>query len=104
MEMTLALLTQLPYYLLTLASLGTAGVFVIAVRKKVRSRGWWLLIVAFTALGTSFYLLAVTGTPGGHISRAAMTQPIRWLNLVAGVCWLLWLGLFVRGMVTVTRR
>jgi hypothetical protein len=29
--------------------------------------------------------------------------PIRWLNLVAGVTWLLWLGVFVRGTVSVKR-
>jgi len=31
-------------------------------------------------------------------------HPIRWLNLLAGVTWLLWLALFVRSMVSVTRK
>lgn len=98
-----ALLAQLPYYILTLAAFGTAGIFVIAVRKGIRGRAWLLTVVSFTALGTAFYLLAITGAPGGHVSRGAVAGPIHWLNLLAGVTWLLWLALFVRGMVRVTR-
>lgn len=97
------LLAQLPYYLLTLAAFGTAGIFVIAVRKGIRGRAWLLMTVSFTALGVAYYLLAVTGAPGGHLGRAAVALPIRWLNLVAGVTWLLWLGVFVRGTVSVKR-
>jgi hypothetical protein len=97
------LLVQLPYYILTLAAFGTAGIFVIAVRKGIRGRAWLLMVVSFTALGTAFYLLAITGAPGGHMLRSTVLHPIRWLNLLAGVTWLLWLALFVKSMVSVTR-
>jgi hypothetical protein len=97
------LLAQLPYFLLTLAAFGTAGIFVIAVRKGIRGRAWLLLTLGFTALGVAYYLLAITGALGGHLGRAAVALPVRWLNLVAGVTWLLWLGVFVRGTVSVRR-
>ena len=41
------LLAQLPYFLLTLAAFGTAGIFVIAVRKGIRGRAWLLMTAAF---------------------------------------------------------
>jgi len=98
------LLVQLPYYLCSLAAFATAGLGVGAVWKRLRPP--WLLLgsLAFVALGTAFYLLAITGAPGGHMLRSTVLHPIRWLNLLAGVTWLLWLALFVRSMVSVTRK
>ena len=98
------LLLTLPYYLVVLASWGTAGIFVIAVRKRIRPREWLILTLAFTALGLAYFLIAATAAPGGHVSRGAVAGPIRWLYLVGGVCWLLWLVRFVRSMVSVRRR
>ena len=46
----------------------------------------------------------ITGAPGGHMLRSTVLHPIRWLNLLAGVTWLLWLALFVKSMVSVTRK
>ena len=51
------LLAQLPYFLLTLAAFGTAGIFVIAVRKGIRGRAWLLMTVSFTALGVACFAL-----------------------------------------------
>ena len=99
-----SLLLTLPYYLLILSCWGTAGIFVIAVRKKIRPPGWWWVIVAFTALGMAFFLIAVTAAPGGHVTRGAVAGPIRWLQLVAGACWLVWLVRFVVGTVAVEPR
>ena len=98
------LLVQLPYYLCSLAAFATAGLGVGAVWKRLRPP--WLLLgsLAFVALGVAFFLIASTAAPGGHVSRSAVAGPIRWLYLVGGVCWLLWLVRFVRSMVSVRRR
>ena len=97
------LLLTLPYYLVVLASWGTAGVLVIAVRKRVRPWPWLILSLAFTALGLTFFLIAATAAPGGHVARTSVAGAVRWLHLVSGVCWLLWLWRFVASMVTVRR-
>jgi hypothetical protein len=88
-------LTQFSYYLLTLSSLGTAGVIVIVLRKHFGGVWWLFLAVAFTSLGTSFFLIGSSGSPTGHISRGDVSEVIRSLSLVAGVCWFVWLIVFV---------
>lgn len=99
-----ALLTQLPYYLCSLAAFATAGLGVAAVWKGLRPP--WLLIgcAGFVALGLAFSLIAATAAPGGHVNRSDVAGPIRWLYMAGGALWCAVLLLLVRATVSIQRR
>ena len=98
------LLLALPYYVCTVAALGTTLVIALSVLRGLYSRRILVLATAFLALGMSFFLIAATASPGGHVARAAVAQTIRVLDTTGGLLWLLWLVLAVRAGVRVERR
>ena len=98
------LLRALPYYVLTVAALGTMMVVVLSVLRGMCPRRFLVLGTAFLALGMSFFLIAATAGPHGHADRAAVAQSIRVLDTTGGLLWLLWLALAVKGAVRVEKR
>lgn len=103
MDVSATLYMALPYYVVTVASWGTAAMCVVSWRIRIRPPWVLLLGGACLLLGMAMFLMAATAAPGGHANREAVAAPIRALTLAAGVLWLAWLGLFVRSAVTVRR-
>ena len=99
-----ALLRALPYYILTVAALGTTLVITLSVMRGLYARRILILGTAFFSLGLSFFLIAATAGPNGHTARAAVAQSIRILDTTGGLLWLLWLALAVKGAVRVEKR
>jgi len=97
------LLRALPYYICAVAAWGTTGIALLAVWKGLYPRRSVVLGAATLLLGTSFFLIAATAAPGGHVARAAVAWPIRALDTAGGTLWLAWLLLAVRGAVRVER-
>ena len=98
-----ALLRALPYYVCTVAALGTTLVITLSVLRGLYPRRILILGTAFLLLGMSFFLIAATAGPQGHVSRAAVAQSIRILDTTGGLLWLLWLVLAVRAGVKVEK-
>lgn len=98
------LLRALPYYVCTVASLGTTLIITLSVQRRICPRRMLVLAVGILCLGLSFFLIAATAAPGGHNGRAAMAGPIRILDTTGGLLWLLWLALVVRATVRVEKR
>ena len=99
-----ALLRALPYYILTVAALGTMMVVVLSVQRGMYPRRFLILGAGMLPLAMSFFLIAATAAPNGHAARAAMAAPIRVLDTTGGLLWLLWLALAVKGAVRVEKR
>lgn len=99
----LVLLTQLPYFLCSLAAFGSAAFCAVMVRKRLRPRWWVLGVGAYAALGVGFFLLAATSSTGGYLPRSAVATPIRYAYLVGGALWCALLMLIARGAVHVER-
>lgn len=97
------ILLQTPYYLLSLVFFLTAGLCIIAVRKRVVSILWLVLSISLVALSVYFFLIAATSSGNVHLSRGQIAPPIRGLSWVASTFWVVWLVLFVRGSVAVRR-
>jgi hypothetical protein len=93
----------MPYYVCTVAALGSSVVCIVAAYKRMRPP--WILFLAggFLGIGMAFFLIAATASPGGHGSRAAVSDAIRLLCLLGGTLWIAWLALFVRSMVRVEK-
>ncbi len=98
------LLLALPYYVCTVASLGTTLIITLSVQRRICPRRMLVLAVGILCLGLSFFLIAATAAPGGHNGRAAMAGPIRILDTTGGLLWLLWLALVIRGAVRVDKK
>lgn len=97
------LLTQLPYFLCSLAAFGSAAFCTVMVRKRLRPRWWILGVGAYAALGVGFFLLAATSSTGGYFPRSAVATPIRYAYLVGGALWCALLILVARSAVYVER-
>lgn len=97
------LLMALPYYVCTVAALGTTLVITLSVLRGLYARRILILGTAFFSLGLSFFLIAATAGPNGHTARAAVAQSIRVLDTTGGLLWLLWLVLAVRAGVRVEK-
>lgn len=98
------LLLALPYYVCTVAALGTTLIVAMSVQRRLCQRRMLVLAAGMLCLGLSFFLIAATAAPGGHSGRAAVAGPIRILDTTGGLLWLLWLALVVRGAVRVERK
>ncbi len=98
------LLLALPYYVCTVAALGTTLIVALSVQRRLCPRHMLVLAAGMLCLALSFFLVAATAAPGGHSGRAAVAGPIRILDTTGGLLWLLWLALVVRGAVRVERR
>lgn len=98
------LLLALPYYVCTVAALGTTLLTALAVLRRMCARRMLVLGAGMMCLGMSFFLIAATAAPTGHVARAAVAGPIRILDTTGGLLWLLWLALVVRGAVRVEKR
>ena len=98
------LLLALPYYICTVAALGTTLITALSVQRRMCSRHFLVLGAGMLCLGMSFFLIAATAAPNGHAARAAVAAPIRILDTTGGLLWLLWLALAVRASVRVERR
>lgn len=94
----------LPYYVCAVAAWGTTGIVALSVWKHIYPRRIIVLGAACLLLGTSFFLIAATAAPGGHVARAAVAWPIRVLDAAGGALWLTWLLLAVRGAIRVEKR
>ncbi len=55
-------------------------------------------------MGTSFFLIAATATPSGHMDRTEVGPAIRSLATTGGLLWLLWLLLAVKAAVRVEKK
>lgn len=99
-----ALLRALPYYILTVAALGTMTVVVLSVQRGMYPRRFLILGAGMLPLAMAFFLIAATATPSGHMDRTAVGPSIRSLATIGGLLWLLWLALAVRASVRVERR
>jgi hypothetical protein len=98
------LILALPYYICAVAAWGTTGIVVLSAWKRLYPRRIIILGAATLLLGASFFLIAATAAPGGHVARAAVAWPIRVLDAGAGLLWLTWLAMAVRGAVRVEKR
>ncbi len=98
------LLLALPYYVCSVASLGTTLIVTLSVQRHMCSRRMLVLGAGMLCLGISFFLIAATAAPEGHVARAAVAAPIRILDTTGGLLWLLWLALVVRASVRVEKR
>ena len=97
------LLRALPYYILTVAALGTMMVVNLSVMRGMYPRRFLVLGAGMLPLAVSFFLIAATAGPHGHADRAAVAQSIRVLDTTGGLLWLLWLALAVKGAVRVEK-
>ena len=97
------LLRALPYYVLTVAALGTMMVVVLSVLRGMCPRRFLVLGAGMLPLAVAFFLIAATATPSGHMDRTAAGPSIRSLSTIGGLLWLLWLALAVKGAVRVER-
>ena len=97
------LLMALPYYVCTVAALGTTLAITLSVLRGLYPRRILILATAFLLLGMSFFLIAATAGSHGHVNRAAVAEPIRILDTTSGLLWLLWLVLAVRAGVRVEK-
>ena len=98
------LLRALPYYILTVAALGTMTVVVLSVQRGMCSRRFLILGAGMLPLAVAFFLIAATADPAGHVNRAGVRASIRSLTTIGGLLWLLWLALAVKGAVRVEKR
>lgn len=94
----------LPYYICSVAALGTTAMTVLTVLRGVYPRRILLLAAGCLFLGLSFFLIAATAAPGGHVARAAAAWPIRALDTAGGTLWLAWLLLAVKAAVRVEKK
>ena len=99
-----ALIRAMPYYILTVAALGTMLVVASAVLRGMCSHRFLVLGAGMLPLAVAFFLIAATATPTGHMDRTAVGPAIRSLATVGGLLWLLWLALAVKGAVRVEKR
>ena len=98
------LLRALPYYILTVAALGTMMVVSLSVMRGMYPRRFLVLGAGMLPLAVAFFLIAATATPSGHMDRTEVGPAIRSLATTGGLLWLLWLALVVRGGVRVERK
>ena len=98
------LLRALPYYILTVAALGTMMVVSLSVLRGMYPRRFLVLGAGMLPLAVAFFLIAATATPSGHMDRSAAGPSIRSLSTIGGLLWLLWLALAVKGAVRVEKR
>lgn len=98
------LLLALPYYICAVAAFGTMVIAALSVWRHIYPRRLLLLAGACACLGMSFFLIAATAAPTGHIGRAAVAGPIRALDGAGGLLWVAWLALAVRGAVRVEKK
>lgn len=98
------LLRALPYYILTVAALGTMIVISLSVLRGMYQRRFLILGAGMLPLAVSFFLIAATATPSGHMDRTEVGPAIRSLATTGGLLWLLWLALVVRGAVRVEKK
>ena len=98
------LLLALPYYVCSVAAFGTTCLAALSVRRRIYPRRILLLAAGCLFLGLSFFLIAATAAPGGHVARAAVAWPIRMLDAAGGVLWVTWLLLAVKAAVRVEKK
>ena len=98
------LLRALPYYILTVAALGTMAVVSLSVMRGMYPRRFLVLGAGMLPLAVAFFLIAATATPTGHMDRTAVGPSIRSLSTIGGLLWLLWLALAIKGAVRVERK
>ena len=98
------LLRALPYYILTVAALGTMIVIFLSVLRGMYQRRFLILGAGMLPLAVAFFLIAATATPSGHMDRTEVGPAIRSLATLGGLLWLLWLALAVKGAVRVEKR
>jgi hypothetical protein len=98
------LLRALPYYILTVAALGTMIVIFLSVLRGMYQRRFLILGAGMLPLAVAFFLIAATATPSGHVGRTAVGPAIRSMATVGGLLWLLWLALAVKGAVRVEKK
>ena len=98
------LLRALPYYILTVAALGTMMVVSLSVMRGMCPRRFLVLGAGMLPLAMAFFLIAATATPSGHMDRTMAGPSIRSLSTLGGLLWLLWLALAVKSAVRVERR
>ena len=99
-----ALLRALPYYILTVAALGTMMVVVLSVQRGMYPRRFLILGAGMLPLAVAFFLIAATATPSGHVDRTEVGPAIRSMATLGGLLWLLWLALAVKSAVRVEKR
>lgn len=95
---------SIPYYVCTVAALGSAGMCMLAAWKRLRPPWLLLLAAGFLLLGFAFFLIAATAAPGGHVTRPQVGDAIRGLCLMGGLLWIAWLLLFTRSVVRVEKK
>ena len=98
------LLLALPYYICSVAALGTTLIVALSVQRRMYPRRILVLGAGMLCLGMSFFLIAATAAPDGHTARATVAAPIRALDTMGGLLWLLWLALAVKAAVRVERK
>ena len=97
------LLRALPYYILTVAALGTMLVVAVSVQRGMYPRRFLILGAGMLSLAMAFFLIAATADPAGHVNRAGVGASIRSLTTIGGMLWLLWLALAVKSAVRVEK-
>jgi hypothetical protein len=98
------LLRALPYYILTVAALGTMMVVSLSVMRGMYPRRFLVLGAGMLPLAVAFFLIAATATPTGHMDRTMVGPSIRSLSTIGGLLWLLWLALAIKGAVRVEKQ
>ena len=97
------LLLALPYYICTVAALGTTLVVAMSVLRGMYPRRFLILGAGMLPLAMAFFLIAATADPAGHVNRAGVGASIRSLTTIGGMLWLLWLALAVKSAVRVEK-
>ena len=98
------LLLALPYYICTVAALGTTLVVALSVLRRMYPRRFLILGAGMLPLAAAFFLIAATADPAGHVNRAGVGASIRSLATIGGLLWLLWLALAVKSAVRVEKK
>ena len=98
------LMAQLPYYVLSLATLATAIAGGVGALTGARPRWFLLQAAGLLLVFVAVALIAISAGPQPVVSRDALLSPVRWLLLLGGGLWCAWCALYVPYIVKVRRR
>lgn len=99
-----ALMTQLPYYILLLASAVTSFAGGVGAASGARPRWFWLQSIGLALVSAALALLVVVSGPAPQLSVPAVRLAFRWLLLAGGLLWCAWCVLYVPHIVRVHPR
>ena len=103
MSMDAPALMILPYVWLTINGLLTAGMFALAVTKRIRRPFMLFGAATMATLAIWFALIAISAGPTPVVKRGDVADLLRVIAAVAGPTWSLWLLLYARSLIVIDR-